>query len=154
MRTKLTHSYIEDLIKRAKCNFLKSDQPDKIKEIIMDLNPHILFRQGWRTTYGMASAIEYQSYDRLIMGFKRNDPRYNIDTKKQHLVIEVSDMCQEIKAGEVFELVSHELAHCLDFILRGYILNRKKRKGYHDDYWSNLHRNMGGSGNQFLFYDI
>ena len=45
---------------------------------------------------------------------------------------------------EVYDTVSHELAHCLDFKIRGFY----DRKGApdHDEFWSFLHRRMGGNG--------
>lgn len=150
MRTNLNSKYVDKLIERSKKNFLKSNQPDKIKEILNSLNPHILFCENWRITYGMAYTIEYQSIERLIMGLKRNDPRYLVDGKKQHLVIEISNKCQTIEAKQTFDIVSHELTHCLDFILRGYCMNRKKRSGFHDGFWAKLHQDMGGTGNQFF----
>ena len=49
---------------------------------------------------------------------------------------------------EVYDTISHELAHCLDFKIRGFY----DRKGApdHDEFWSFLHRRMGGDGESYL----
>lgn len=154
MKTRLALKYIDKLTERAKRNFYKSDQPDKTKEIFSTLDPHVLFTDNWRVTYGMAYVVEYQSLDRLLMGFKRSDKRYLVDKKRQHMVTEYSTKCQFIEPCQLFDVVSHELAHCLDFILRGFVMDRNKRKGFHDDFWARLHQDMGGTGNEFLFYNL
>jgi predicted SprT family Zn-dependent metalloprotease len=47
-------------------------------------------------------------------------------------------------AKEVYDTLSHELAHCLDFVIRGYW--RGTEDSFHDDFWSFLHKRMGGNG--------
>jgi hypothetical protein len=65
-------------------------------------------------------------------------------------MILVIDLSQKLlsKAGEAeqFQDVSHELAHILDFAIRG--------TSGHDQHWQNLHALMGGDGKRCHEYDL
>ena len=49
---------------------------------------------------------------------------------------------------ELYNLVSHEFAHCFDFTLRGY--RGRSEAEFHDEVWSMLHKKMDGDGKQFF----
>lgn len=46
--------------------------------------------------------------------------------------------------AHTYEIVSHELAHCIDFLIRG--------DSFHDEPWREIHRLMGGTGETFIEY--
>ena len=45
---------------------------------------------------------------------------------------------------EMFDLISHELAHTLDFIV-----NKKSFRNFHNDNWKFIHKCMGGTTEKF-----
>ena len=148
MKIKVTEKVVQRMIDRAKRNFMKSKQPREHKNILGNVEIFVIFNKKLgRRTYGLAYALNYQSDYRISIGLTRKHKRYLIDGRRQHLVIELNPgLNQKCVAAEVFDTVSHELAHCLDFILRGYIMDRNRRKGFHDEIWKDIHKAMGGSG--------
>jgi hypothetical protein len=72
-----------------------------------------------------------------------------VDSQLGFLVIEMNPRLIILNsANEVFDTLSHELAHCLDFVIRGYY--GKNERTFHDEFWSFLHKRMGGNGHRYL----
>ena len=151
MQMELTKEILNLMIAEAKDTFRQSSQSQKLKDILDNIDPLFTFNTRLRhRTYAQAGTVEYFCKLRKELGLTRSDKRYLIDGWRQHLVIEINPTMNNLTEEQVLNIVSHELAHCLDFILRGFEMNRKKRKGYHDEFWANLHRNMGGDGKELF----
>jgi hypothetical protein len=59
-------------------------------------------------------------------------------TKITLLAILINKDVIKYKSKDFYEVISHELAHCIDYVLRG-------RTG-HDKQWRHLHKLMNGTG--------
>lgn len=132
------------MVDRSKRNFLKSNffSPE-LKKLVKNLRVFIVFNNKLKTTLGQADSItHYQAKKR-----KDIDKRYKsfkVDSCKKFLIIEINkSKAQKQKTKEIFDTVSHEFAHCVDFVIRGHV---SRKNQFHDSFWKNLHQAMGGSG--------
>jgi predicted SprT family Zn-dependent metalloprotease len=144
MKKKITFSLLQRMVEVSKKNFIKSTLFSfEIKKLVKDLRVFIIFNNRLKTTVGQADAITY------LEAKKRDDidkryKRFLVDSSRKFLIIEINkELSQTQSEKEVFDTVSHELAHCVDFVIRGY---KSRKKRYHDSYWRTLHKAMGGSG--------
>jgi hypothetical protein len=149
MDIEVTHKVIGRMIQRSKKNFAKSSFFSyEVKKLVSELRVFIIFNPRLKTCAGQANAVTYT--EALSMDFDMRYKRYLVDCARKYLIIEINkDLAQTDPPEEVYDTVSHEFAHCVDFVIRGFrYINGKKRKwGFHDPFWKQLHRAMGGSGN-------
>lgn len=68
-----------------------------------------------------------------------NDPK-----KITELHMTFTHRIERYNKAHTYEIVSHELAHCVDFLIRG--------DSFHDEPWRQIHRLMGGTGETFIEY--
>jgi hypothetical protein len=153
MKIDVTLQVIDRMINRSKRNFLNSSYfSDEIKKLVKGLRVIVIFNKKLKTTAGQANAITYTealSNPYIDMRYKR----YRVDSCKKFLIIEINkELAQLHSKEEVFDTVSHEFAHCVDFVIRGfhYINGKRRRRGFHDSFWKLIHIAMGGSGNSTL----
>ena len=144
MKIEVTHKVIERMIERSKRNFVQSSSFSyEIKKLVKNLRVFIIFNDRLKTTAGQADAITYNQAKKKPFLDKRYK-RFLVDSARKFLIIEINKkLAQKQEADEVFDTVSHELAHCVDFVIRGYI---SREKPYHDKFWSTIHKAMGGCG--------
>lgn len=115
---------------RAIRKFLKNCDESYIKYIdrIYTVPVNIRITENFRRCCGEAfytgSGKSAEKVEELHMTFTHKIARYN----KAH----------------IYEIVSHELAHCIDFLIRG--------DSFHDEPWREIHRLMGGTGETFIEY--
>lgn len=148
MRKKVTRELVEEFIKQSKINFYKTSVfSRKIKNIVRGLQVFVLFNPKLKTTAGFATALTYR--EAKIKNIDLSYKKYKVDSVKKYLVIEINKaLAQKMPEKELFDTTSHELAHCVDFVIRGnrYINGRRRVTGFHDPFWKRLHREMGGNG--------
>lgn len=58
------------------------------------------------------------------------------------LTIEINPEIVHLGQKIIYDVVSHELAHCIDYVARG--------TSTHDNNWKYIHKLMGGSGEQYI----
>jgi Mlc titration factor MtfA (ptsG expression regulator) len=139
------------LVNRAKRNFLKSKARDHWKSVCIDLP--VLFRlnnkvsKAWNPTYGEATLITKK--DNLTFNYGIvNEPMVKCGINLAWLVIELNAWvvsCNSPLAN--FNLVTHEFAHCLDFVLRGKMMPDKT---CHDEFFQDLNKFMGGGDIEYI----
>jgi hypothetical protein len=56
--------------------------------------------------------------------------------------LEISVYTFFLDKKKIYDIISHEIAHCIDFVIRG--------NSFHDDYWRFIHKEMGGSGERLI----
>jgi predicted SprT family Zn-dependent metalloprotease len=85
---------------------------------------------------------------RLRVAAGRARARLNPITRKPiYVEIELNpSLFNRINEAEQYNTVSHEIAHVVDYFLRG--------DSNHDYIWQNIHRLAGGTGEQFHKYDV
>jgi hypothetical protein len=149
MKIEVTEKVIQRMIARSKRNFVRSGYfSPEVTRIVKNLRILIVFNKKLKTAAGQANAL---TYNQAIREFKV-DKRYKsyiVDQRKKYLIIEINQaMAQRDAKEEVFDTVSHEVAHCVDFVIRGYkfVSSGAARKRYHDEFWREIHLAMGGSG--------
>ncbi len=85
---------------------------------------------------------------RLRVAAGRARARMGTISRKPHSVeIELNpSVFAKIEESEQYNTVSHEIAHVVDYFLRG--------DSNHDYIWQNIHRLAGGNGAQFHKFDV
>lgn len=146
-RRKLTEAYVYELIYEAKKRFYTSHQFDqRIKNILKDITPCIILNDDmcdmWYATAGIAHS---RSWEVSEYNLKETMPHVMIEGRMSWYVIELNlKWLKKANKGTVYDTVSHELAHLLEMRIKGNY-NRTDNR-YHNAYWKNIHRAMGGSG--------
>lgn len=135
------------MIDRAKRNFLTypHDSVNKAwKSILKNLQVFIVINPYLKTSYGNASFVP-TALGRKLFCIPDEYVPLKVDGRLGYLIIEINPKLVILSTSqEVFDTVSHELAHCLDFVLRGFY--NKTEEQVHDKFWSFLHKRMGGDG--------
>ena len=142
---KIAHRYVE----RACKNFYASEAPDFQKSALKDVKPfvHIHFSDRLITTWGVAYLMDMHDEKVWSMPVDTDALYLPYYGTYHHVIMELNRrVMQWAKPQDVFDTVAHELAHCLDFYLRG--------KSYHDKYWRAMCINMGASGSTHSNVDI
>jgi hypothetical protein len=70
--------------------------------------------------------------------------KQDLTSKLFSLSITLTHKIGDYSKALIYEIVSHELAHCIDFIVRG--------ESYHDEEWRKIHRLCGGTGETEIRY--
>ena len=144
MKIEVTHKVIERMIERSKRNFLRSSSFSyEMKKLVSELHVFVIFNERLKTAAGQANTLTRREAEKMPALDKRIKKFY-IDYSRKFLIIEINKkFAQRRSTHELFDTVSHELAHCVDFVIRGHI-SRKNR--WHDKFWREIHQAMGGSG--------
>ena len=139
-----TKSISQEMIQKAKNNFYKSNAPKSWKTILKSLKINVILNKKFSSTAGRMSFIEYYSgmpFKDLTV-FEGSLGKWFIELNPK---VVVNDSYYEI-----LDLISHELAHTLDFLV-----NEKSYRHFHNDNWKYIHKCMGGTTDQFynkLYY--
>lgn len=72
-------------------------------------------------------------------GIANTETKYK---KVKTLLITLTHEIDTYSPKLIYQIVSHELAHCIDFIVRG--------DSFHDEPWKKIHRIMGGEATTFI----
>jgi hypothetical protein len=138
------------MIDRAKRNFINYPHdsiPQGWKDILKNLQVFISINPKFKRTCASAAFMEFKPAIKYFQIPKTFQP-VTVDKKLGFLIIEINPKTVILNScKEVFDTVSHELAHCLDFVLRGY--EGKSDKHVHGEFWQFLHKRMGGSGRKY-----
>lgn len=147
MQIQFTPKVAYRMIDRAKRNFIAYPHDSVApawKKILKTLQVFIVINPMLKTTHGTACFVPLAMSRRLFQIPEEYSP-ITVDGKLGHLVIEINPKIVILSTSqEVFDTLSHELAHCLDFVLRGFY--NKTEEQVHDKFWSFLHKRMGGNG--------
>lgn len=149
MEKTVTEDLIHEFIDQAKKTFYESRNYKRpVKTLLRRIPVNVRFETRLKTTYGWATLIP--RYSRLFLQDRR---RYNLSKKTAQfyngdcytkdyypLMVLNQNVMQEESEFNAFDTVSHELAHLLDFYMRG--------TTSHDITWKNLHLAMGGTGHR------
>ena len=150
MKIEVTEKVIQRMIARSKRNFVRSGYfSSEVTRIVKSLRILIVFNKKLKTCAGQAIALTYNQAMRVFKVDKRYK-RYIVDQRKKYLIIEINQaLAQRDPKEEVFDTVSHEVAHCIDFVIRGYrfVNSGVARRRFHDEFWREIHLAMKGSGN-------
>ena len=114
--TNMTMDEALDCLRRAVSNFMASTMSQSYKDKLQEMDVRIFFNARLKSTGGRA---------RKAMGAGAHELELNPAVMKN------------ASPDERFNTVSHELAHCLDYQIRG--------RSNHDATWKALHVAMGGS---------
>lgn len=146
MATSLTENDLYNIIKDVKKVFNHSEAPSEYKDTLNSINPFIILNVMQesnilgRAYLGHSRTLEVVEHD-----IHESIPNIVFEGRKCWHIIELNS-CTLNKRNktELYDTVSHELAHLLEFRINGY--NNRKHYRYHNKVWKQLHRWMGGSG--------
>jgi hypothetical protein len=148
MDIEVTHKVIGRMVARSNRKFAQSSFFSyEVKELVRELRVFIIFNPRLKTCAGQANAVTYTEAKKMDIDMRYK--RYLVDCARKYLIIEINkDLAQSDPPEEVYDTVSHEFAHCVDFVIRGfhYINGKRRKRGFHDPFWKQLHIAMGGSG--------
>ncbi len=135
-----TPTLAQKLINRAKKNLNNSIAPALWKKVLKDLPVHICIDYKISGPWAYGAAF-----------LSRNLSKYNIDNNfqpvnwhgsKKYLIIQLHAGIVNVNSTKQnFNLIAHELAHCLDFIVTN---NVKSDKNCHDFVWQSMNKFMLG----------
>ena len=132
--------------KRAFCSYPHHTVSKEWKTTLKRLQVHIILNEYLRTTAGTCSFVRSKTAKKLFNISESDYKPLFINGVYGHIIIELNPKSLILDSPEeVYDTVSHELAHALDFAIRGYY---KSNKTDHDEFWTFIHRRMGGSGKQ------
>lgn len=132
----------DKMIQKAKNNFYKSPTPNDWKAKLKELKIIIKLNPRFTSTAGMMIFDDYYSG----MPFD-NISTFNGNLGKWTIILNPKNIIRD-PYKEVFQVVSHELAHALDFIV-----NKNAQRNFHNPIWKYIHKAMGGDGERYCkFY--
>ena len=151
MKIAFTPKVAYRMIDRAKRTFFRYPHRSVSydwKKLLAKLQVFIVINPRLKTTAGCAAFVRTRSAQRLFDIPKEFKPTL-VDNVLGYFIMEINP---KLVVGncpaQVYDTLSHELAHCLDFKIRGYY--GKNEADYHDAFWCFLHKRMGGNGEQFI----
>jgi hypothetical protein len=148
MKIRFTPKVAYRMIERAKrtfCRYPSSTISSDLKATLKQLQVFIVINPKLKVTWGTGAFVRIRQARRLFK-IPKEFPPTKVDSVLGYFVIEINPKLVVISSPcEVYDTLSHELAHCLDFKIRGYY----GRDNFHDEYWSFLHKRMGGDGEEF-----
>lgn len=130
----------QKMFQKAKNNFYKSDAPTPWKNILKNLKVSIQLNPKFTSTAAMIHFDDYSpgmSLDNLTQ-FEGKLGKWIMELNPKNITKD--------SYYEILDVVSHELAHALDFIV-----NKKSYRCFHNYTWKYIHKCMGGSGKQFYY---
>lgn len=112
--------------KKSADRFLKNcdDYYDIHMHKILSIPIKISISSRMTSTYGLASIL---------------DESKNIKALEITLTQDIQDFDYHL----TYQIVSHELAHCIDFCVR--------KDSFHDEPWKKIHRYMGGDATTLIY---
>jgi hypothetical protein len=151
LRIQFTPKVAYRMVERAKRTFIRypcKTIKDEWKEILKNLQVFIVINPKLKTTAATAGFIRTPTARRAFK-IPKEYPTTRIDGRYGYLIIEINPKYIILdSAAEVYDTVSHEVAHCLDYAIRGFY--GRSDASYHDDFWRKLHLRMGGTGEAFI----
>jgi hypothetical protein len=137
-----------DRAKRTFCRYPCRTISKEWKDILRRLQIHIIMNTRLKTTAGTAEFVKLKPAHKLFPTLK-DYPPVIVDNVFGYLIVEINPKLVVLNPpNEVYDTISHELAHCLDFVIRG--CYGRSEIDYHDEFWSFLHKRMGGNGKRFI----
>jgi hypothetical protein len=151
MKIAFTPIVANRMINRAKRTFInyphKSVSPNW-KKALAALQVFIVINLKLKTTAGCATFMRQRAAKKVFQIPDELRPTL-VDNVLGYFIMEINPkLIVANSPKEVYDTVSHELAHCLDFKLRGYY--NKDDNDFHDAFWSFLHKRMGGNGKRYI----
>jgi hypothetical protein len=139
------------MINRAKRTFIRypfRSVSQDWKNVLAAIQVFIVINPKLKTTAGCAHFERQRSAKRIFQIPDELKPTL-VDGVLGYFIMEINPkLVVANSANETFDTISHELAHCLDFKIRGYY--GKSDDQFHDEFWSFLHKRMGGNGEAFI----
>jgi hypothetical protein len=124
---------IKNSLKKLLKTKLQNNQDDFLIELVQLKVNGVKIKLNKKLDRTLACAGFYKKDDKL-----KNPILYT--------TIELNPMILDMSTKFKRELLTHELAHCWDFYIRGY--------SHHDKQWKNLHKQFNGSGETFIFVEL
>ena len=141
MKIAFTPEVAYRLIKKAKQNFKNSGASQEWKDALDKLTVYVSVKESMILRKQQAWAVAWlvnKSWAKSY-GIDPTEPMVKVDGKKWWIVLEFSlDKINTADPKSAFNLVTHELAHALDYVIRGF------GNATHDAVWSSMHQLMGG----------
>lgn len=135
------------MIDRAKRTFARYPSrtvSNDWKLLLNNLQVFIVINPKLKTTAGTACFVRVREA-RNLFAIPRTFPPVTVDGVEGYMIIEINPKLVVLDTPqEVYDTVSHELAHCLDYKIRGWY--GRDDPSFHDEFWSFLHKRMGGDG--------
>lgn len=142
---------VKRIITQCRKNFIKSKYSLHGEKTICRHTVPIIAFNGWiKNNMGFAYCIhpnlpEQKNLRRRFNLSKNTANMYlpSDEVVKHYLVIDISKEIFRYSEDILFELVSHEFAHCIQYLIC-------YNSDDHGEEWQRFHKGMGGSGNEFL----
>ena len=155
MKINFTPKVANRMINRAKRTFIKYPHrsvSSDWKKALAALQVFIVINLKLKTTAGCATFLRLREARRVFQIPDELKPTL-VDGVLGYFIIEINPKLVVANSPkEVYDTVSHELAHCLDFKIRGFY--GKDDNIFHDEFWSFLHKRMGGNGKRNIEPDF
>lgn len=151
MKINLTEKVIERMICRSKINFYNNSNNSEHKKLLETVPVYIYLSNRMTNTLGMAWCARYYQNKNIIkkLGIKRDDKKVKINGINCFPILQLNKVeLQMWESKMAFDIVSHEMAHILDFLIRGYWKNAPER--CHDEFWKTIHTQMGGQATRVI----
>lgn len=155
----LTDLVVKRMIRKAIRNFCNdNNQPEEFKKALKGVEKDIVihYNTRLRATWAWAILVNPRNkYDNNNVKYFKLDEKKNKkkihpclkDKKNYFFVLSLSvRIMQYVPVNDVFNIVSHEVAHILQLVLL--------RDTFHDKQWREFHRSMGGNGETFVPYNV
>jgi hypothetical protein len=143
MRRRLTEDFIIDMCDKAKNRFYLSERPSQEKEKLKRINPIPYLNDRLRSFWGRAYLVNTRDSLTYELDLRERYPYTKVEGRMSWFILEINPSIRKEPIQEVYDTVSHELAHLLDFCFTGYYT---RLKGFHHKRWKDIHKAMGGSG--------
>lgn len=146
MKNVFTPSVAKNLIKRAKNNFrCHPHAPATWKDIFDQLHVFVAINDGFTDNeHAMAMSWMLNDYYGRLYGIDPTFTKTKIGTTEWWLCLEFqAKVVCEADETSLFNLVSHELSHSLDYVIRGKMQETDEK--VHDEFFCVLRSFMGGT---------
>jgi hypothetical protein len=135
-----TPEIAQNLINRAKKNLAKSNAPALWKKVLKDLPIHICI--DYKISGPWAYGAAFLSRNKCKYHIQNDFQPVNWHGTPKYLIIELhAGVANSNSIKQNFNLIAHELAHCLDFIVTNTV---KSDKHCHDFVWDAMNKFMHG----------
>lgn len=145
MKTAFTPAIAYQMIKRAKANFRKNKlAPKEWKEVLDKLDVHVCLAKSIKYyPECWAMSMMLNKYHGKVYGIDPSQSTIKIGRSKWWLAIEFkAEFVCTVDNASVFNLIAHELAHSLDYVIRQ---KMQEPKESHDEFFRVLQSLMGGT---------
>jgi hypothetical protein len=139
------------MIDRAKRTFARYPSrtvSNDWKLLLKQLQVFIVINPKLKVTAGTACFVRVREA-RNLFAIPKTFPPVMVDGVAGYMIVEINPKIVVLDSPqEVYDTVSHELAHCLDYKIRGWY--GREASSFHDEFWSFLHKRMGGNGKAYI----